>query len=88
MNVTREDIIGMTDLDEEEVAAIAEHEHLPEVIAAALADYLLHRRHGADRIRGMIRDDIRAAFDRGDRAHAALLVKVLHRFSAEHPPEA
>jgi hypothetical protein len=85
MNVTREDIIGMSGLDEDEIAAIAEHEHLPDVIAAALADYLLHQHRGAVVIRNMIKDDIRAAYDRGDTVKASLLFHVLHRFVADHP---
>ncbi|HUG60705.1 MAG TPA: hypothetical protein VMP03_02605 [Methylomirabilota bacterium] len=86
MNITREDIIGMSGLDEDEVAAIAEHEHLPEVVAAALADYLLHSARGAATIRSMIKDDIRAALERGDEQHASLLFKALHRFVTDHPP--
>jgi hypothetical protein len=31
------DCIGMCGLDENEVAAISEHEHIPEIAAAALA---------------------------------------------------
>jgi hypothetical protein len=85
MNITREDIIGMSGLDDDEVAAIAEHEHVPDVIAAALADYLLHQQKGAAAIRRMIKDDIRVAIDRGDNSHAALLFKALHHFVAHHP---
>jgi hypothetical protein len=88
MNVTREDIIGMSGLDEDEIAAIAEHEHLPDVIAAALADYLLHQHRGAAVIRNMIKDDIRAAFDQQDTVKASLLFNVLHRFVADHAMEA
>ena len=36
--ITLEDCIAMCDLDEAEVLAIAEHEHIPE-IAAALGQY-------------------------------------------------
>lgn len=86
MNVTREDIIGLCGLDEDEVAAIAEHEHVPEVVAAALGGYLLQQHLGVETIRGMIRDDIRRAIADGDRPHAALLVRVLHRFLAEQAP--
>jgi hypothetical protein len=84
VNITREDIIGMSGLTEAEVAAIAEHEHVPEVIAAALADYLLHHEKGAATIRRMIKDDIRGAIGRGDTAGASLLVAVLHHFVTEH----
>jgi hypothetical protein len=86
MNITREDIIGLSGLEEAEVAAIAEHEHLPEVVAAALANYLIHRDDGAAVIRRMIKEDLRAALERGDAAHAALLFQALHRFVTDHPP--
>ena len=38
--VTLEDCIAFCGLTEAEVLAIAEHEHVPEVAAAALAQYL------------------------------------------------
>ncbi len=85
MNITRDDIIGMCGLGEEEVEAIAEHEHVPDVVAAALADYLLHQQRGAAVIRNMIKDDIRTALDRGDTVHAGLLFRALHHFVNAHP---
>ena len=39
--ISLEDCIGLCGLDEDEVAAISEHEHIPEIAAAALANYLL-----------------------------------------------
>jgi hypothetical protein len=59
--ITLEDCIAFCGLTEEEVLAIAEHEHLPEIAATALAQYLLAREHGSERIRDMIVDDIRRA---------------------------
>ena len=41
MNITLEDCIALCGLEESEVAAIAEHEHIPEISAAALAQCLL-----------------------------------------------
>ena len=41
--ITLEDCVGLCGLTEEEVLAIAEHEHLPEVAATALAAYLCPR---------------------------------------------
>ena len=43
--ITPEEIVGMTDLTEEEVMAIAEHEHTTGVLAAAMVEYLMQR-HG------------------------------------------
>ena len=38
--ITLEDCVGLCGLTEEEVLAVAEHEHLPEVAATAFAEYL------------------------------------------------
>jgi len=46
--ISLEDCIGMCGLDEEEVAAISEHE--PDIAAAALASYLVKQPHGAEKI--------------------------------------
>jgi hypothetical protein len=62
--ITLADCVGFCGLTEEEVLAIAEHEHLPEIAAAALAQYLLSQEHGADRVRALIVDDIRQAHRR------------------------
>jgi hypothetical protein len=48
-------------LTEEEVLAVAEHEHLPQVAATAFAQCLLSRDHGSAVIRYMIVEDIRPA---------------------------
>ncbi len=86
--ISIDDIIGMTDLTRAEVDAIAEHEHVPEVAAAALASYLMHAPHGPAKIREMITDDIRKALWREDRDHAAKLLAALKHFIAEHPEAA
>jgi hypothetical protein len=83
--ISLEDCIAFSGLSEDEVLAIAEHEHLPEMAAAALAQYLLHQDHGAERIRDMILDDIRDAQRRGDKAHVRTLLHVLHHFLRSHP---
>ena len=59
--ITLEDCIGLCGLTEEEVLAIAEHEHLPEIAATALAQYLLSLEHGGKKVRDMTVDDIRHA---------------------------
>ncbi len=84
MNITRDDIVGFSDLTEEEIAAIAEHENATEIAAAVLGQYLLDEANGYEAIRTMIKDDIRAALDAGDREHAAKLFLALHHFVAVH----
>jgi hypothetical protein len=83
--ITLEDCIAFSGLTEEEVLALAEHEHVPEIAATALASYLLKQRHGPDKIRIMIVEDIRAALDKGDRRHAKELFAALHHFLVAHP---
>jgi hypothetical protein len=83
--LTYEDCLGMTDLSEAEVKAIAEHEHCPEIIALELGNYLVHTADGQPRVRRMILDDIEAAEARGDAAHSAKLKIVLQRFCARYP---
>ena len=83
--ITLEDCIALCGLTEQEVKAIAEHEEVPEMAAAAMARYLLNKPHGAEEIRDMMRDDIRAALSRGDKDHASELLMVLRHFMVTHP---
>ena len=84
--ISLSDCIAMCGLSEDEVLAIAEHEHIPEIAAAALGQYLLNQQHGPEKIRDMIREDIRSALARNDRTHARDLVMALRHFLSEHPP--
>jgi hypothetical protein len=83
--ITLEDCLGFCDLTEEEVLAIAEHEHLPEIAAIAYGQYLLNRDHGTEKVFRMIVDDIRVAQRRGDGEHVRTLLHVLHHFLRNHP---
>lgn len=83
--ISLEDCIAMCGLDEDEIAAICEHEHIGEVPAAAMASYLLHQEHGAEKIRAMIVDDIRESLGKGRPQHAAELLTVLRHFVQHHP---
>ena|SRR5271157_3937480 len=84
--ITLEDCIGFCGLTEEEVLAIAEHEHLPEIAATALAQYMLSQEHGSERVRDMIVDDIRRAqVARDNKEKVLVLLHVLHHFLKTHP---
>lgn len=78
--LTLEDCIALCGLTREEVDAIAEHEHLPEAIAAELAFYLLQLPDGRQAIKAMIRDDITRAQLQGHYHHSAKLKLVLRHF--------
>jgi hypothetical protein len=82
--LTLEDCIALSELTKEEVEAIAEDKHLPEVIAAELGNYLLHFPDGVKRIKAIIRHDIDEARSRGNLRHAAKLKLVLQHFIIEH----
>lgn len=83
--LTLEDCIGLCDLSEEEVLAIARHERIPEIAAAELGNYLVHTPDGEMCIRGMIRDDIAAAALCGNRDRELALKLVLRNFILGHP---
>jgi len=83
--ISLEDCIALCGLDENEILAIAEHEHIPEIAAAALAGYLVRQPHGGEKIRTMIIDDIRKALDERRINHAAELFMALRHFLEEHP---
>lgn len=80
-----DDCLALCDLTEAEVLAIAQHEHIPEVAAAAMGNYLLHCPDGEPRIRAIIRDDIAAALSHGDEQRALALKWVLRDFVLQHP---
>lgn len=80
-----EDCVALSCLTEEEIAAIAEHEHLPMVVAAELGSYLVQTPDGSRYIKAMIRDDIKAANARDDLLHALALKLVLRHYLSTHP---
>ena len=85
MMLSLEDCLGLCDLTEEEVLAIAHHEHIPEVAAVEMGNYLVHTPEGERRIRAIIRDDIAEAAAAGDRARELALKLVLRNFVLQHP---
>jgi aryl-alcohol dehydrogenase-like predicted oxidoreductase len=84
--ITLQDCVGLCGLTEEEVLAIAEHEQLPEIAATALAQYLLSQKHGSEKVRDMIVDDIRQTqLTSGSKEKVLMLLHVLHHFLKTHP---
>ena len=84
--LTWEDCVALSDLTEEEIQAIAEHEHIPLLAAVELGQYLVRTRHGPPRISRMIIDDIQEARKRGDRLEELKLRAVLRHFVEQHRP--
>lgn len=82
--LTFEDCLGLSDLTEDEILAIAEHEHIPELAALEMGNYLLRTPGGERQLKRIILDDIAAARRAGDIPHAATLKLVLRHYCQEH----
>jgi hypothetical protein len=83
--LTLEDCLGLCELTEQEVLAIAHHEHIPEIVAVELGSYLVRTPEGELRIKAIIRGDIAEARTRGDRACELALKALLRNFVLQHP---
>lgn len=86
--ITLDDIEDMNCLTRDEIAALAEHEHIGEFDAAMLAEYLMHLPKGAQKVHQMICDDMRVAMHRDDLVHAKDLFRTLQHFMKVHPEAA
>jgi len=82
--LTYEECLAMSDLTEEEISAIAAHEHMDSIIAMALGHYLVTH-NGEPMIKQIILDDIAEARRMGDSGQERLLRAVLEHFIATHP---
>lgn len=82
--LTIRDCIDMCQLTEDEIAAIAEHAHVPDIIALEMGNYLCITADGGRRLSTMIVEDIAAARAHGNLAHAAKLRRVLQHFLERH----
>lgn len=78
-----EDCIALSGLTEDEIVAIAQHEHIPEIAAVELGNYLSHSPDGRLVIKSMIREDIQAAAARGERERVLALKVVLRHYVSE-----
>ena len=83
--LTFDDCVALCELTEDEIAAIAEHEHLPMIVAAELGNYLIQGPDGALRIKRIILDDLLVADRVGDKGRALTLKLVLRHFVDRHP---
>lgn len=83
--LTYKDCLGLAGLTEEEISAVAAHEHLPEMVALELAQYLVQCPDGDLQLRRIILDDIEHAERCGHADRAAHLRLVLRHFVATHP---
>jgi DNA repair protein RadC len=81
--LTIQDCIELSELTEEEILAIAQHEGIPEMAAVELGSYLVHTPDGEKRIKAMIMDDIAEA-QRTGQMQRVLTLKLCLRHYVEH----
>ncbi|MFZ1830120.1 MAG: hypothetical protein WAW42_15460 [Candidatus Competibacteraceae bacterium] len=80
-----QDCVELSDLTEEEIEAIAEHEHLPEIAALEMGNYLVHTEQGVPMIKRIILEDIEEARRRSHDQKVLQLKLVLRHFIETHP---
>ena len=80
-----QDCIDMSDLPQEAIDAIAEHEHVPDIVAAELGCNLLQSHQGLCLIRQYLQDDMRQAAQCGNADKLSHLRQATRDFEREHP---
>jgi len=86
--LTYDDVKEMSELSDEEIAFIAEHEHVPEICAAEFGCYLVRSANGVPMLHRAILEDLEHAKARHDHKKVQRLRLVLKRFIATHPEHA
>lgn len=83
--LTIDDCIGLSGLDEDEIDAIAEHEHIPEMAAVEMGYWLNLTEDGQREIGRFLVDDLETARARHHEPHATALAATLRHFVECHP---
>lgn len=83
--LTYEDCLELSDLTEEEVESIAQHEHIPEIVALEFGHYLVDNPDGVPMLKRIIIDDIEEQRRRGHADKVLHLKLVLRHFIHTHP---
>jgi len=83
--VTLTDCVAFCGLSEEELQLVADHEHLPLVVAAELAADLLGTAKGTYLVRGYMLDQLDKAAANGRHQEAKRLDRIIAKFVSGHP---
>ncbi|WP_413206469.1 hypothetical protein [Rhodospirillum sp. A1_3_36] len=83
--ITLHDCLGLCDALPDEVAVVAAHEHLSDLIAAEKAHAVLQADWGGPAMRQMIRDQVHVAARKGDLNALRALTTLLHQAEDAHP---
>lgn len=80
-----QDVIDYCDLERGEIEAIAEHEHVPVVVAAELSEQLLSTPQGVYRLHTMIIENMEHALEHGEYQHVKDLSETYKHLQRTHP---
>lgn len=80
-----DDCLDFCELESDEVDAIAEHEHVPVIVAAEIGSELLKSDVGVVKLHTMILEDIQIALAHGRTEHAQELAMTYRHFQSAHP---
>jgi hypothetical protein len=83
--LTLQDCLDMCDLTPEVIDAIADHQHLPDILAAELGECLMSSPSGRAAIHHCILDCLAAAMRRHDARRVERLETALNQFRRRHP---
>ncbi len=83
--ISIKDCIDYSDLTEDEVATIAEHEHLPYACAAQLACCLAQTRDGTELLRCLLGNAVCDAAVCGHTEALRVAKRAAQQFAANHP---
>lgn len=83
--LSMQDVIDYCDLERGEIEAIAEHEHIPVVVAAELSEQLLCSPQGVCRLHSMIIENMEHAMQCGEYQHVKELSETYKHLQRTHP---
>jgi len=83
--LSMEDVLDYCDLDRGEIAAVAEHEHIPMTVAAELGETLLSSPEGVFHLHEMIVENMQHAFEGGRFEHVTELADTYQHLQRTHP---
>lgn len=81
-----DECIDFCELDGDEVAGIASHEHVPLIVAAELGYQMLQTHEGVAALQAMLRDNIEIARSRGEVVRAEHFAQIYRHFVSVHGP--
>ena len=83
--LTYRDCLDWCDLEQNEVDAISEHQHMDRILALAYGSRLTSLPGGTRKMRKIMIDDIRNAQQHYNAVHAAELRRMLDQYIKAHP---